>query len=578
MGFRILEVGRVFKKLDSDEVAAAGKAFFYETGTTTLKDTFSNVGLTATNANPMTLGSDGRLPAEAFGSGSYTARINDADGDLAWTDDDIRNDAVDIDYTPGVTTGATVRTVQAYNRDEAHIRDFGALGDDQDDTTALANAAAEQAPITFDPGIYNTTAEVTITDATRFIGANAFMGIRANGTPAMNYVQARHSVIKYVGSGGSNTVVLRCSDLAVGSAITDTTPPDTDDLFDAPISNMTIDANALAEIGIYCYRNIETQYDRVAVTKAKEMGWYVGASFANTWRDCTAFLCEKNGWEIGTAVGGLTQSQMRVNGNEFMRASARYNGTGKDYNQTTNPGEGNGFVMVLSFGNIFTMIDSEINDGAGIFLTNDSSGSGGGPNIFHGGYLEANMTDVVGESRGTGAYELNIDYDLTNRHTVFDGTYISGTNDGVLLQIGTNPSLAQQYIKFINCHSGPSVVDIDANTQGFKVIDCAGASGQWTYSNQQPMLQTLTGAGAVNPVLTTIHIVTTGVDALTLADGVEGAPPMFLVMKTDGGTGTLTPANFGNGSTITFDDAGDSAHLFFTNGKWYFMGGTATLT
>jgi len=48
-------------------------------------------------------------------------------------------------------------------------------------------------------------------------------------------------------------------------------------------------------------------------------------------------------------------------------------------------------------------------------------------------------------------------------------------------------------------------------------------------------------------------------------------------MKTDLGDGTLTPTNLGNGTTITFDDAGDSAHLIFTNAARYFMGGTATL-
>lgn len=71
-------------------------------------------------------------------------------------------------------------------------------------------------------------------------------------------------------------------------------------------------------------------------------------------------------------------------------------------------------------------------------------------------------------------------------------------------------------------------------------------------------------------------MVTTGTDALTLADGAEGQEK-FIIMKTDGGTGTLTPSNLGNGTTLTFDDAGDSAHLIFTNGNWYFMGGTATL-
>jgi len=48
-------------------------------------------------------------------------------------------------------------------------------------------------------------------------------------------------------------------------------------------------------------------------------------------------------------------------------------------------------------------------------------------------------------------------------------------------------------------------------------------------------------------------------------------------MKTDGGVGTLTPTNLGNGTTITFDDAGDLAHLLFSDGSWWMIAGTATL-
>lgn len=88
--------------------------------------------------------------------------------------------------------------------------------------------------------------------------------------------------------------------------------------------------------------------------------------------------------------------------------------------------------------------------------------------------------------------------------------------------------------------------------------------------------QTLSGAGAVNLTTTKTLIVTTGANALTLADGVEGQVK-FLVMKTDGGAGTLTPTNLYNGTTITFDDVGDSAYLVFIDGQWVFMGGTATL-
>jgi len=39
-------------------------------------------------------------------------------------------------------------------------------------------------------------------------------------------------------------------------------------------------------------------------------------------------------------------------------------------------------------------------------------------------------------------------------------------------------------------------------------------------------------------------------------------------MKTDGGVGTVTPSNFASGSTIAFNDVGDTAFLLFTNGNW----------
>jgi len=43
-------------------------------------------------------------------------------------------------------------------------------------------------------------------------------------------------------------------------------------------------------------------------------------------------------------------------------------------------------------------------------------------------------------------------------------------------------------------------------------------------------------------------------------------------MKTDGGDGTLTPSNFAQGTTITFNDVGDSAQLLFTNASWHIVG------
>lgn len=74
---------------------------------------------------------------------------------------------------------------------------------------------------------------------------------------------------------------------------------------------------------------------------------------------------------------------------------------------------------------------------------------------------------------------------------------------------------------------------------------------------------TRTGAGAIDVTSLVTEIVTTAADALTLADGVDGQVKI-LVMKTDGGDGTLTPATKTGFSTITFGDAGDGCVLVFT--------------
>jgi hypothetical protein len=89
--------------------------------------------------------------------------------------------------------------------------------------------------------------------------------------------------------------------------------------------------------------------------------------------------------------------------------------------------------------------------------------------------------------------------------------------------------------------------------------------------------QTLTDAGAVTLTESTTFLVTTGAAAITLADGAENQHKL-IVMKTDAGAATLTPTNLSNGTTIIFDDVGDSASLWFIDGSWNFIGGSATLT
>lgn len=82
--------------------------------------------------------------------------------------------------------------------------------------------------------------------------------------------------------------------------------------------------------------------------------------------------------------------------------------------------------------------------------------------------------------------------------------------------------------------------------------------------------QELSGAGAVDVTSLITYLTTTGADALTLADGTVGQVKI-VVMVVDGGDGTLTPTNFGNGTTITFNDVGDAVMLVFRTGNWWLV-------
>lgn len=91
-------------------------------------------------------------------------------------------------------------------------------------------------------------------------------------------------------------------------------------------------------------------------------------------------------------------------------------------------------------------------------------------------------------------------------------------------------------------------------------------------------VQELTDDGAVS-LATQTTFITSDADgtALTLADGTSGQVKILVMVADGGGNAVLTPANYGNGTTITFDDVGDSATLVFRTGNWWLVG-TPTAT
>lgn len=192
------------------------------------------------------------------------------------------------------------------------------------------------------------------------------------------------------------------------------------------------------------------------------------------------------------------------------------------------------------------------------------------------GAAAASGVAVVVASTGTNE---NLTLDAKGSGTIL----LNGTATGaVLVGDATNPSFSVVHttegtglkVTSAAAASGVALAAISSGTDEALTLDAKGAgnltiNGTGTgltlighgFGSSNP--QTLSGAGAVGLTSLVTKVVTTGANALTLADGTDGQLKI-IVMKTDGGDGTLTPTTKTGFSTITFNDIGDSCILLFT--------------
>ena len=80
--------------------------------------------------------------------------------------------------------------------------------------------------------------------------------------------------------------------------------------------------------------------------------------------------------------------------------------------------------------------------------------------------------------------------------------------------------------------------------------------------------QLISGAGAINVTSYFTAWTTTAANAGTLANGTRPGQLKEIQLVVDGGDGTLTPATFADGTTITFSNAGDNVLLRWTTSGW----------
>lgn len=137
--------------------------------------------------------------------------------------------------------------------------------------------------------------------------------------------------------------------------------------------------------------------------------------------------------------------------------------------------------------------------------------------------------------------------------------------------------------KTLTCNNSITFAGTDATTMTFPSSNAsiARTDAAQTFTGTQTFagavvgsVQALSGPGAVNVTTLTTAFTSTGTaDALTLADGVAGQlKAIVYVAETAGAdTGVLTPANFGNGTTITFNAVGESVLLQFLGTDWWIL-------
>jgi hypothetical protein len=266
-----------------------------------------------------------------------------------------------------------------------------ARGDDAaDDWAALQGALdAGLGPVHLPPGIYRVSQPLVIPDGGGLIGANAFWRTRSGYV----YSGTRHTVIKYTGAAGANTCVVRASNKAVGVVGSDfdaTGDGITDDLTSFTLRNLTIDANGLADFGLYAYRcGNQAAVDNVTVMRAVKWNLVGLGIFTGRWGHLGLYGAIGGGASIGYDLFGWGVESACFSFSASLHIVG--NGTGATYVKGTatdldNPG---GQFSVGRGSHLRMTLEGNV--GRACLLTQyNMAAGGGGPNVFELSYVEGN--------------------------------------------------------------------------------------------------------------------------------------------------------------------------------------------
>lgn len=161
-------------------------------------------------------------------------------------------------------------------------------------------------------------------------------------------------------------------------------------------------------------------------------------------------------------------------------------------------------------------------------------------------------------------------------------TQIPETITFVAGKVGNRPQ-SNTMVSYATTAAIVAVTGLTSNLAQVAIATDSGAVytspiGSTTYKKAGTNTETVTAtSGALGLDNDVIFLDTTaGVSTCTLAAGQAGQE-ITIIMSVDGGDNVLTPASYLNGTTVTFDDAGDSITLKSNGTSWYNVG-TPTAT
>ena len=211
-----------------------------------------------------------------------------------------------------------------------------------------------------------------------------------------------------------------------------------------------------------------------------------------------------------------------------------------------------------------------------MFLDSNGGDTGQAFRIYNNTNPDSSPTEntYIFKVQEDGALFVTGDTSITGNVTATDVTANSLTTN-VISSNGSNANISIQA-------SGTGSVEIgaldikgtsisSADSTLVNINESVNVTGTLTSRGNVFGVQRLTGSGStevVNLTDTVTLLITTGSSQqFSLADGVEGQIKI-ISMVTDGGTGVVTPANFVNGTNITFDDVEDTVTLLYQSTGW----------